>query len=364
MFDLDAGDEFDLVVQTARQFADDALVPAMRDAERAREPDSGLRATWNEIGLAALELPEAHDGAELGCLARALVNEELAAGDVGATLALDTFGPAATALLEVGGNDALAAGLAACDRGASRLLLISGDDADCGIENDGGGERLSITAPYVHAEAAGALVVLLDDRALLVESGFDFEPVRGAGLRASGGASLRADAAPIAGNWENAEGASRARARARLYYASLLLGVMRSACDFSAEYSQQREAFGRPIGHHQALAFMITDMRMALEAARLVVHEAAWRVDRGLPCASEAASAFAECIEVSRMVGPNGVQILGGHGFMADYPVEKHMREARALGLLCGGFDAAIDEAGRTLVEQTTPLALGASGAL
>ena len=109
---------------------------------------------------------------------------------------------------------------------------------------------------------------------------------------------------------------------------------------------------------------MITDMRMALDAARLVVHEAAWRVDRGLACEAEAASAFAECIEVSRSVGPNGVQILGGHGFMADYPVEKHMREARALGLLCGGFDAAIEEAGRALIEHPAPLALGVRGAL
>ena len=90
----------------------------------------------------------------------------------------------------------------------------------------------------------------------------------------------------------------------------------------------------------------------------------AWRIDRGLPCAAEAASAWAECIEASRTIGPNGVQILGGHGFMADYPVEKHMREARTLGLACGGFDAAIHEAGRVLCRASNPLALGSEGAL
>jgi len=58
------------------------------------------------------------------------------------------------------------------------------------------------------------------------------------------------------------------------------------------------------------------------------------------------------------------VQILGGHGFMADYPVEKHMREARALSLLHGGFDAAIEDAGLALVERETPLGLGEEGAL
>ena len=103
---------------------------------------------------------------------------------------------------------------------------------------------------------------------------------------------------------------------------------------------------------------------MSLDAARLVVHEAAWRVDHGLPCAMEAASAWAECIEAARTIGPDGVQILGGHGFMADYPVEKHMREARALGLLCGGFDAAVQEAGQRLIQSSSPLALGVEGAL
>ena len=213
-------------------------------------------------------------------------------------------------------------------------------------------------------EEARAVVVLSGSEALLLTDGFSFEPVRGAGLRAAGAARLVTRGASIAGRWSNADGAARALARARLYYASLLLGVMRATCDFSADYAQQREAFGKPIGHHQALAFLITDMRMSLDAARLVVQEAAWRVDSKLPCATEAASAWAECIEASRTIGPNGVQVLGGHGFMADYPVEKHMREARALGLLCGGFDAAIEEAGRALVASSTPLALGVEGAL
>jgi alkylation response protein AidB-like acyl-CoA dehydrogenase len=159
-------------------------------------------------------------------------------------------------------------------------------------------------------------------------------------------------------------GAARARARARLYVASLLLGVLRAACDYSREYAKERRAFGKPIAHHQALAFLITDMQMALDGARLLVHEAAWRLDAGLSAESAAASAFAECIDASRLIGPNGVQILGGHGFMADYPVEKHMREARALGLLFGGFDAAVEESGRQLITHESPLAIGLEKAL
>ena len=364
MFDLEAGDDLDLVVQTARMWAEKELAPSMREAEASRSVPPDLVSRWHEVGLGGLEVPAALDGAGLGCLARILVNEELAAGDVGQTLALDTLGPVLSAALEVGGESAVANILAATDHGQRRAILVMEEDAEVKV-TDG---RLSLNAPWVPAEAAAIVAVLRGDSMVVVTSGFEFEVVRGAGLRAAGGARLTARSAPIEFSWSidsgNPSGMGRARARVRLYYASLLLGVMRSACEFSAEYAQQREAFGKPIGHHQALAFLITDMRMALDAARWVVHEAAWRIDRGLPCRIEAASAWAECIDVSRTIGPNGVQILGGHGFMADYPVEKHMREARALGLLCGGFDVAIEEAGRGLIESNTPLALGENGAL
>jgi alkylation response protein AidB-like acyl-CoA dehydrogenase len=360
VFDLSPDDELEIVVETARKLAEAELVPRLREAEAARKVSADLRAAWDEVGLAGLELPERFDGAGLGCLARVLVNEELAAGDAGSALALDPYGPALTALLEVGGPEAVGRLVAAVADGGGRALLVTDGDA----EVQRGTGSITLDAPWVPAQDAAAVVILHGDEVLLVNRGPQFEEVRGAGLRAAGAARLTLKDAPIAGCWSDTEGAVRARARARLYYASLLLGVMRAACDFSAAYAQEREAFGRPIAHHQALAFLITDMRMALDAARLVVHEAAWRVDRGLPCAAEAASAWAECIEVSRSIGPNGVQILGGHGFMADYPVEKHMREARALGLLCGGFDAAVEEAGRVLVESRTPLSLGVEGAL
>ena len=200
-------------------------------------------------------------------------------------------------------------------------------------------------SPGCRPTRADAVVALAGDELLFVREGIRVHALPGAGLRASGACALRLESAPIArARSPIARGAERARARARLYAASLLLGVLRDACDFSRGYALERHAFGRPIAHHQALAFLITDMQMALDGARLLVHEAAWRVDAGLPCAGAAAAAFAQCIEASRLIGPAGVQILGGHGFMADYPMEKAMRESRALGLWLGGFDAAIED--------------------
>ncbi len=340
MFDLDPGDELALVVETARKFAGDELRPRLREAESARAVAGSVRTAFDAIGLAGLELPAERGGAGLGAVARVLVNEELAAADAGAAIALDPFGPALYGALD---SAILGDFLAALAAPGARAAWI--DDAESHVTVDGA--RIYAEVAWLPADRVDAVVALVSDELLLVREGIATRPLPGAGLRAAGACQLRLEAAPIAAR--AAVDAGVARARARLYAASLLLGVLRDACDFSRAYALERRAFGRPIAHHQALAFLITDMQMALDGARLLVHEAAWRVDERLPCAGAAAAAFAQCIEASRLIGPSGVQILGGHGFMADYPMEKAMRESRALGLWLGGFDAAIEDAGREL---------------
>jgi len=354
MFDFELDEDLELIIETARGFATDELLPAMRDHERDRAVGPAVRSAYAEMGLAGLELPEALGGAGLGTTARVLVNEELAAADAGAALGLDPLGPALYPLLEIGGEDAVR-------EHALPLLEVEGaravhvDEADAQLEI---GEKISGVVPWVPADRVDLLVITQGDEVIIVREGIELESVRGSGLRAAGASELRLEAAPIAARLRDAAGATRARARTRLYMASLLVGVMRAASDFSRDYAQEREAFGRPIAHHQGLAFLIIDMRAAVDGARLLLHEAAWRVDAQLPCDAAAAGAFAEAIDASLLVGPNGVQILGGHGFMQDYPVEKYMREARVLGLTLGGGDAAREEAGRVLCEEPGPVAL------
>jgi alkylation response protein AidB-like acyl-CoA dehydrogenase len=347
-------EDLQLIAETARRFGEDVLAPRMRSAEADRAVDSETQRAFAEIGLAGLELPEELDGAGLGSVARVLVNEELGATDAGAALALDRLGPALYPIMEMGGD------LSRLSEGHGRILLVTDLDGEFEIHTD----SVSGTSPWVPACEVDAIVILTNDEAAVVREGFTIEPIRGAGLRAAGAGVLHITDARTNARLSDPLGAARARARARLYVASLLLGVLRASCDFSREYAKERKAFGKPIAHHQALAFLITDMQMALDGARLLVHEAAWRLDAGLPAESAAASALAECIDASRSIGPSGVQILGGHGFMADYPVEKHMREARALGLLFGGFDAAIEESGQQLCKSDAPLEIGVGEAL
>jgi alkylation response protein AidB-like acyl-CoA dehydrogenase len=104
-------------------------------------------------------------------------------------------------------------------------------------------------------------------------------------------------------------------------------------------------AFGRPIAHHQGLAFLLADMAMAVEGARLALWGAAVAGGEDDGGARRAAWALAEAAEQALFVGPSAVQVLGGHGFMKDHPVEKWMRDIRTLALLAGGRDAAELEA-------------------
>jgi alkylation response protein AidB-like acyl-CoA dehydrogenase len=106
-------------------------------------------------------------------------------------------------------------------------------------------------------------------------------------------------------------------------------------------YATERTAFGRPIAHHQAMAFLIADLATAVDVARLAAWHAAAVLDRGDTAEWHAAAALAEAAEQALVVGPSAVQILGGHGFMKDHPVEKWMRDIRTLAQLGGGRDEA-----------------------
>ncbi len=355
MFDLDPGEELALLVETTRSFAAERLTPSLREAEAARCVSPATRAAFEQIGLRGLELPEALGGVGLGPVARVLVNEELGAADPGAALALDGPGPVAGALSALGGEEAVTQALASLPEDGRALLV---DLADAKLQVEGG--HLQGVVPWVPAERADVVLVLGEEAAWLTTGGYRLEPLRGAGLRAAGSAELVFEKAPVVARFEGRAAVEQARASARLYVGSLLLGVLRGACDFSREYALQRQAFGRPIAHHQALAFLITDMRMAVDGARLLLHDAAWRIEAGLSAAGETAGAFAQTIEAAATIGPAGVQILGGHGFMQDYPVEKAMREARALSSWLGGLDAAREDAGRALLAHAGPVPLSA----
>jgi alkylation response protein AidB-like acyl-CoA dehydrogenase len=106
--------------------------------------------------------------------------------------------------------------------------------------------------------------------------------------------------------------------------------------DYTSEYVKTREAFGEPIAHRQAVAFMVANIAIELEGMRLVTLRAASRAEQNLDFSREVALARRLASEYGMKIGTDGVQLLGGHGFVKEHPVERWYRDLRAVGLMEG----------------------------
>ena len=117
--------------------------------------------------------------------------------------------------------------------------------------------------------------------------------------------------------------------RTRPEVAAGAVGVARAALEHAVEYARQRQQFGQPIAAFQGIQFMLADMAKQVDAARLLMWQAAWLVDQGSPGARESAIAKLVAADTAMQVTTDAVQIFGGNGYMRDYPVEKLMRDAK-----------------------------------
>jgi len=123
----------------------------------------------------------------------------------------------------------------------------------------------------------------------------------------------------------------------RLSTAAMALGTARAAFEYARDYAKEREAFGVKIAQKQAIAFMLAEMITEIEALRMLIWEAAWMADAGKADASKQAYlAYYGAVETVMMVTDRAVQILGGHGYIREHPVEKWMREGRGFASFCG----------------------------
>ncbi|MHB8703319.1 MAG: acyl-CoA dehydrogenase family protein [Candidatus Tyrphobacter sp.] len=176
--------------------------------------------------------------------------------------------------------------------------------------------------------------------AFIVEKTFDGFNVgkkeRKMGIRGSPTVELNFnDCIVPAANRIGAEGegfkiAMRVLDKSRPGIAAQALGIAAGALEYATNYAKERIAFGKPIGQHQGVGFMLADMKTEVEAARLLLYEAARRCDEGASDVTLwAAMAKLKCGDVAMAVTTDAVQVLGGFGYSADYPVERMMRDAK-----------------------------------
>jgi alkylation response protein AidB-like acyl-CoA dehydrogenase len=129
---------------------------------------------------------------------------------------------------------------------------------------------------------------------------------------------------------------TEAIALARLGWAALAVGTSHAVLDYVVPYVKEREAFGEPIAHRQSVAFMCANIAIELDGLRLITWRGAARAEQGLSFSREAALAKRLGTDKGMQIGLDGVQLLGGHGFTKEHPVERWYRDLRAIGIAEG----------------------------
>jgi alkylation response protein AidB-like acyl-CoA dehydrogenase len=347
-----------MIRDAARQFSESVLKPnaAAWDRDAALPPE--IVAQMGELGLFGMTVPAALGGTYTDHIAYALAIEEIAAGCASCSTMMAVHN-------SVGCSPILNFGT---DEQRERFLpdLVTGKHigAFCLTEPQAGSEANNLKTRAVLTDgqwvldgakqfvtngqrAKVALVFAVTDpelgkrgiSAFIVPTdtpGFNVgRPEHKLGIRASDTCPINLDHCCVPeANLLGERGAGLRIALAnleggRIGIAAQAVGIARAAFDAAREYAAGRVQFGKAINQHQAIATMLADMTTRINAARLLVHHAARMKTEGLPCLSEASQAKLFASEMAEEVCSNAIQIHGGYGYLQDYPVERHYRDAR-----------------------------------
>lgn len=352
MFSFDLSEEQQMMVEAVRRYAQEHLRKHFRDAdERAQLPDGLLQTGW-DLGLTAGNIPEPFGGfGGHSALNGALYAEELGWGDLSAAMALMAPNLVAVPILECGSEaqkkdllprfctDRFVPATAALIEPSVRFDPAALETRATPVD---GGYVLSGRKVFVPlAREAQTILVYANDAAttqvFLVEPGAKglsvSEREKNMGIKAlpTYEVSLEDVKVEVKSKIGGEEGIRLPRLLdcSRVALAALAVGVARGAYGYATEYAKNRQAFGEPIASRQAIAFLLAEMAIDIDAARLMVWEAAWKLDRGEDATREAYLAKEFADQMVLKVTDGAVQILGGHGYIRDYPVELWLRNGR-----------------------------------
>jgi alkylation response protein AidB-like acyl-CoA dehydrogenase len=363
LFDLTPTDEQQMLQEMLRAFARERLRSAAFAADAACAPPADLIAEATELGVGMLTVPEALGGAqtEASTVTAVLAAEALAHGDMALAVALLAPAGVAAALTLWGderqqaaylpsftGDDVPAAAFAVLEPRAlfdpfavqTRARLVPGGYALSGIKSlvprAADAELLLVAARIDGARPALFLVEPAQS------PGVSVRPSPAMGLRAAATGDVRLDDVHVPAGNLIAGGDPDAFAdcvrRARLAWCAMSIGTARAMLDHVIPYVNERTAFGEPISHRQAVAFTVSDIATELEGMRLLTLRAAARADAGEPFARDVALARSLCAAKGRQIGSDGVQLLGGHGYVCEHPVERWYRDLAAVGVMEGAL--------------------------
>ncbi len=353
-------EEQEVVRDAMREFAEQAMRPLARECDEAEalSPDF-LDQVW-ELGLTSTQLPSEFGGGgeDRSPLTNAILLEELAFGD--ASLAIGALAPSLFAqnIVDLGsdeqrkrflpgfcGDKIHFASVAAVEPGA----LFDITQLKTKAEPKGDAFVLSGRKSFVPmgAQASHFLVLARNNGgtdAFIVgrdAAGLSVsEPEKKLGLKALPSVSLELERVEVPAQ-DRLGGVSgcdvmRLINTSRVGLAAVMLGLSRAVLEYCVPYAKDREAFGESIARKQAIAFCLAEMHMEVESMRWLVWKAASQLEAGRDATRAAQFAHSYAAEKSMWTADNGVQVLGGHGFIREHPVEMWFRNARTLGVLEG----------------------------
>lgn len=365
--DFKLSEEQETIKKMVHDFTVKEIAPVAAALDEAERFPGEILKKLNALGLSNLTVPEAYGGAGIDILTAAAAVEELACGCAGVTTSVIGNAVALYPLICAGSEAQKEKYLPEiCDRG--KLVALALNEREAGsnaaalaasYRRDGADYLLDGEKTFINGAAyADYLVVFAghggggpkDVSVFIVDRSSNGVSIAEAGkklgLRAANIASVSLKDVRVPGeNLVGNEGdgialSAQASDLARIFVGAAGVGLARAAMAEAVKYARERVQFGKPIAANQAIQFMLAEMAAGIEAAKLLVYQAAWMLDRGFPCTTQAAIAKLVATEAAMRIATDAVQVLGGYGYSREYPVEKYMRDAKTLQI-CEGSGLA-----------------------
>jgi len=361
---FDFNEEQSDIRNTVRRFTEQEIIPQAGTWDENNYFPREIYTKMATLGLMGMTIPEVYGGSILNRLTGALVYEELAKGDMATAGGLSVHNMVAGSIVHFGNDEQrqrwvpqLASGkllgafsLSEADAGSDAASL------QCRAERVGDAYIINGSKMWV-TNGGEADIYLLMARtspiqgsagisSFVVENGtpgFSFgKTERKMGLHSSPTRELIFQQCSIpVSNRLGEEGhgfkiALSSLEAGRVNIGAIVVGVAQAACETATKYAGEREQFGKSIGEFQGIQFMLADMAMKIEAARLLVYEAAYKLDQGQNASMAASMAKCFATDAAMEVTTNAVQVLGGAGYVRDYPVERYMRDVKVAQIFEG----------------------------
>jgi len=351
-------EEHRMIQDMAQQYVRENITPFAEEWDKNKTFPAEAIKGLGELGFFGMTVSEEYGGSNIGYLGAALVLEEIGAGDAAVSTVISVTNSVGCMPIAKFGNEEQKqkfltpmasgeklglfcltepqAGSDAADLktkavkdgdhwvlNGTKQFITSGKNGDIAIV-------FAVTDPEAGKKGISAFIVPTDTDGYIVTNVEDK-----LGQHASDTCSIlfencRIHESQLLG--KEGEGYKIALANlegGRIGIAAQCLGIARAALDAAKEYAKDRKTFGKPIHHHQAVAFMLADMATQLDAARMMVHRAAMLRDQDLPCLKEASQAKLFASEMAEKVCSQAIQIHGGYGYLKDFPVERYYRDVR-----------------------------------